>query len=191
MNKKYFLTSLGVHTLLAVVAGFSFIEKEVPPTVQIGVEINISRTQTQFELKQKKILKLPKSQNISKTKSKNDLNPERNEEREQAQQELKDSGREQTLISQYATEVAKLINEKKFYPLMAKKLRQEGEVVIKITLGAIGNILALEIESPSRFSTLNAASIDCVRKISNFPPIPKALGVDRLTFSIPIEYKIL
>ncbi|MDH4467672.1 MAG: TonB family protein, partial [Bacteriovoracaceae bacterium] len=90
----------------------------------------------------------------------------------------KASGRDQSLISQYASQVAKLIDERKFYPLMAKKMKQEGEVILKISLDKEGHILNLEIEKSSIYPSLNTAALDCVKKIDFFPPIPLELGVD-------------
>nr|MDH4468910.1 energy transducer TonB [Bacteriovoracaceae bacterium] len=60
-----------------------------------------------------------------------------------------------------------------------------------ISLDKEGHILNLEIEKSSIYPSLNTAALDCVKKIDFFPPIPLELGVDKLTFSIPIEYKIL
>jgi len=195
MNRKFILISLGIHSLWCLgIYVLSNVQNESPHVIQIGIEMNISTANSHVEQKPQ----LKKAKRLNPWKDNDNLaisdqveTQEDNSSEPIDQRDEVASGREQSLISQYASSVAKLVDEKKFYPLQAKRMKQEGEVFLRITINQAGKILTLEIEKASPYDVLNAASLECVKKISSFPPIPSELGVNKLTFSIPLEYKIL
>lgn len=101
-----------------------------------------------------------------------------------------DGGGENSVKAKYFTEVAKLIEKNKKYPMMAKRLGHHGLVVVEITLGKDGNILDAKISEGVKFSSLREASLENIKSISAFPQIPEALGVSEISFSVPIKYHL-
>ncbi len=90
----------------------------------------------------------------------------------------------------YFSEIAHTIHRHKQYPRKAYSLNQEGTVVVRLKLGKEGNILDLMVVEACPFESLNHATLDTISSIERFPPIPKELGLEEMTFRIPIEYKI-
>lgn len=91
----------------------------------------------------------------------------------------------------YRGQVYQLVNSKKTYPRKARALQQEGVVVAKIKLNKDGKLLKVEIVEKSSYQILTKATLDAIKGIKKFPKIPKELGLEEMTFSIPFEYKIV
>ena len=100
------------------------------------------------------------------------------------------SGGENTIKARYLSVVTDLIEKNKFYPPVAKRMGHTGKVLLKLTLDKNGNILDVEVVEGSSFNSLREASTKIIDKISKFPSIPSELGVDQLTFVVPIQYSL-
>lgn len=92
--------------------------------------------------------------------------------------------------NKYFRQVTQAIYRKKHYPRQAYALNQEGLVLVRLRLDKKGKILELDVLEKAPYKTLTEASLETIRSISKFPPIPEELGMDEITFRIPIEYKI-
>jgi protein TonB len=92
--------------------------------------------------------------------------------------------------SRYYSLIAQAIYRNKRYPRQAYLLNQEGRVVVKLKINKLGKILDVSIVEKSTFKTLTDASLQTIKSINRFPPIPDELGTTEMTFKIPIEYKI-
>lgn len=83
------------------------------------------------------------------------------------------------------------LNKYKKYPKKAVLKRQEGVIVVKITLNKNGNVLKVELSKPSKFKVLNDEVLALVKRAN---PIPKPdLGLfsgESLTIRIPIKFNI-
>lgn len=95
-----------------------------------------------------------------------------------------------SVLSKYAHMIAKLINKHKKYPRMAYSLNQEGKVIVELKLSKEGKIIELKVLEKSPYKSLATASLETIKSINKFPPIPKELKVTEISFNIPIEYKI-
>jgi TonB family protein len=92
--------------------------------------------------------------------------------------------------ARYNTLLSSIINKHKHYPRMARALHHEGRVLIEVTLDKDGNLINLEIIEKASFDTLTKAAVQTIRNVGKFPPLPKELGKDVLTFKVPVDYKI-
>jgi protein TonB len=92
--------------------------------------------------------------------------------------------------SRYYSLIAQAIYRNKRYPRQAYLLNQEGRVVVKLKINKMGKILDVSIVEKAAFKTLTEASLQTIKSINRFPPIPDELGTTEMTFKIPIEYKI-
>lgn len=96
----------------------------------------------------------------------------------------------ETAKNKYFRQVTQAIYRKKHYPRQAYSLNQEGMVIVRLKLDKKGKILDLEVLEKAPFRSLTEASLETIKSISRFPPIPEELGMSEITFRIPIEYKI-
>lgn len=90
----------------------------------------------------------------------------------------------------YGSRVAELLNQNKIYPAMARRLEQQGRVLLKITVDKSGKLLDLKMLKESPFGSLNEAALQMVKKVDQFPPLPKELSHEVVTFNVPVEYKL-
>lgn len=104
------------------------------------------------------------------------------------------SGREngQTLSAerQYTYEIRQLIEQQKIYPTMAKRLRQEGRVVVRFRLRPDGSVISAEVVEGSPYETLNRAAQELVRNLDGARPFPQVVHKTAWDFVIPIDYKM-
>lgn len=96
----------------------------------------------------------------------------------------------ETARNKYSSLLAQTINKNKRYPRQAYSLNQEGTVVIRLKLDKQGKVLDLTVLEKAPFKSLTNATVEAIESIKIFPPIPDELGVDEVTYRIPIEYKI-
>jgi|GEM_PF-4016991 len=92
--------------------------------------------------------------------------------------------------NEYISALRKEIEKNKVYPKRAKRLKQEGRVVISFELLKDGTIKKINIKDSSGFKRLNSAAVDLLETISKFQPIPKELNKDIWVIEIPINYSI-
>ena len=90
---------------------------------------------------------------------------------------------------QYKELVTRLINEKKSYPKIAKKMRAEGEVIVIFSVTSSGKVENIQLKSPCKWEVLNNEAIECIRKASPFPNPPFVIK-EALFLSIKIIFKL-
>lgn len=77
------------------------------------------------------------------------------------------------------------------YPAEARRQRARGVVAVRFTLDRQGHVLASSIARSPGFEVLEQAALEVLRRADPLPPIPTALGVDRITVTVPIEYSLI
>lgn len=90
----------------------------------------------------------------------------------------------------YLTNFRKTIEQKKVYPVNAKRLRQSGTVKVKLTLLHDGTIKNVHIMESSSFKLLDDATLKVLQEIAKIAPFPKELRDTEMQIVIPIEYKL-
>ena len=76
-----------------------------------------------------------------------------------------------------------------FYPDRARRMGQEGKVLVRLVIGAGGQMKELDLVEPSSFPIFNQAAIDVFQAIGPLSPLPSELG-DRLEVTIPLVYRL-
>jgi TonB family protein len=98
-----------------------------------------------------------------------------------------DAASRENLIT-YQNRIRAILEKKIRYPEIAKRLRQEGEVVLAMEVERSGKVLWSKLQSPSAFSTLNDSALESVSKIERFPPLPE--GKASMILEIPLIFAL-
>ena len=94
------------------------------------------------------------------------------------------------LAADYASRLFRAIDRVRFYPVGSRERREEGRVVLRVTIGANGHLLDAYIVSSSGHPELDAATIEMARRAAPYPPLPRGLGAERASFNVPIIFGI-
>lgn len=94
-------------------------------------------------------------------------------------------------LAAYLQEVRRLLERHKEYPLLARQMHLEGVAVVQFTIAADGRLEGAGLKRSSGHGLLDQAARDTVRRVGRFPPLPAALGRDRLALAIPISFRLL
>lgn len=90
--------------------------------------------------------------------------------------------------NEYRAKLQAAIEAHKKYPRRARRLRQQGSVLVAFKVQKDGSIQNVEITSPSDSAILDRSAMDTVQKISGLFPLPEVLNRTEWAFSIPINY---
>jgi protein TonB len=93
--------------------------------------------------------------------------------------------------NKYLNKLRNLIEDKKIYPNSAKRLKQQGRVIVSFLITKEGNFKNISLKDSSKYKKLNKAALELLNNISKFEPIPDELGKNKWVIEIPINYKIL
>lgn len=88
----------------------------------------------------------------------------------------------------YLSELRKILEARKEYPLMAQRLGHRGRVVVELILGRDGQVIEARILEPTRSEFLNRATEKLIRSVSALKPFPPEITQDKWSVRIPIEY---
>ena len=93
--------------------------------------------------------------------------------------------------NEYLSKLRAEIEKNKIYPKRAKRLKQQGKVVVTFLLSKNGQIKNINLKNGSSFKGLNKAALELLERIGKFEPIPKELEKNNWTIEIPINYAII
>lgn len=99
----------------------------------------------------------------------------------------------ESVESNYLKRVSTRIHRFKHYPREARIAKQEGTVVIQLTLDSDGRVQDKNITSSSGIDLLDEAALQLITKADPFPKFPSALVKrvgTQLKFSTAINYKL-
>ena len=91
----------------------------------------------------------------------------------------------------YLSQIAAWIDANKRYPTAAKKVKEEGVVLISFSIDRNGNLLASSIKDSSGHSRLDQSALATLARAAPFPPIPEFIDSDTLSIAVPIEYSLI
>ena len=89
----------------------------------------------------------------------------------------------------YQQQLKELIEKHKQYPLMARKGRQQGRVVIEFSINTTGTLVSVQVAQSSGHTLLDRAALKAVRAVAVFPEPPAALSGDS-RFQIAISFTL-
>jgi protein TonB len=87
----------------------------------------------------------------------------------------------------YLLLIVRRLSQARFTPATREE-RERGLVVVRLTIGRDGRLLAAELARPSGSPALDRGVIETIRKASPFAPLPAELAADSHTFIVPIDY---
>jgi protein TonB len=94
------------------------------------------------------------------------------------------------LAADYASLLFRAIDRVRFYPVGSRERHEEGRVMLRVTIGASGQLLDAYIVTGSGHPELDAATIEMARRAAPYPPLPHGLGAERASFNVPIIFGI-
>ena len=183
-------------------------QKEVVETVSASQAIPVAATD--LVKKPKPVIKekpLPE-QKIQQEKPPEMQDPELLQEKELQQETTKQEFSKEALIiqktvigqqvtdqtteaeTQYHDLILSLIESNKFYPKRAKKMRQEGDVIVTFTLNRDGSIQDLKILNENAPSLLKRAALKAIRISALFPSFPSDSNRSTWSFETKLSYRL-
>jgi protein TonB len=92
--------------------------------------------------------------------------------------------------NQYGTLLAQEIARHKQYPMLAKKIRQQGSVILQVKITHLGKLITAQVQQSSGHELLDNQAMEMVRKATPFSPPPNALGDEDLTLLVPVSFRL-
>jgi len=93
--------------------------------------------------------------------------------------------------NEYLLRLRKKIENNKTYPKRAKRLKQQGRVLISFRISKDGEISNINLKGKSSYQRLNTAAMKLIEEIAKFEPIPKELGKNTWAIEVPINYSLV
>ena len=92
----------------------------------------------------------------------------------------------------YLTKLAIWLDRHKRYPAIARRRGQEGEISVRFSINAAGELLSYQLISPSAHTSLNTAVTRMLQSASPMPAVPAELRNGKSTFdyTIPVHFKL-
>ena len=100
-----------------------------------------------------------------------------------------EGGTSKGIISQYVTQIYKLIDSKKNYPRQSLIRREEGVVLLQIIIGNDGKLMSIK-SLKAKHQRLVDSSFSAVEDARPFPPFPLEILRKKMIIEIPLIYKI-
>ncbi len=186
-----FLFSGSVHLGLFLLLFFS-VEKNFSETVEISL-IETEPAQT-VSLKPNtsappvKVVK-EKAKEVSPALSKSQETISTNEELSESSSEA--SGAQVVSAEEYyKSQIARVLNSRKTYPSLAKRLKHQGRVVVQFNVSREGRILEARVVKASPFKTLNESAKDLIEGIKDLNPFPEEIKKTTWLFQVPVDYQM-
>jgi len=91
----------------------------------------------------------------------------------------------------YLSKLRTTIENNKIYPKRAKRLKQQGKVIVSFEITKSGHIKKVMLKNACPYKRLNNAALDLLIQIAKFEPIPKELEKNTWAIEVPINYSIV
>jgi len=95
-----------------------------------------------------------------------------------------------TLRDQYLQQVRARIEKNQRYPLAARKLGQEGRVLVRFVAAADGGLEEMELGESCGIRSLDEAALAAVRAAAPFPATPKEVFPDSAAMQIAVAFAL-
>lgn len=90
----------------------------------------------------------------------------------------------------YLSALRARIEQRKQYPMQAKRLGQSGVVEVSFTVTQRGHIIRPRVTRASPFQRLNDSALEVVANLGTFDPLPAEFGQEELEVTLPIRYSL-
>lgn len=93
-------------------------------------------------------------------------------------------------VDDYFVELQKYISSKQSYPFLGKKLKQEGKVLVELSIEKSGEFKEVKLIESSGSEILDESVIENLKKLRYFKPFPLAIEERVLKPQVPVEFKL-
>ncbi|NCN95464.1 MAG: energy transducer TonB, partial [Bdellovibrionales bacterium] len=90
----------------------------------------------------------------------------------------------------YQNQLIAQLNANRFYPPLAKKMRQQGVVLVQFRVSKSGKILEAKVIQESPFKSLNDSARKLVEGLHNLAPFPAEITKTTWLFEVPVKYQM-
>ncbi len=90
----------------------------------------------------------------------------------------------------YEQVLARWIDRFKIYPPVARRRREEGQVLVRVRIARSGRLLGESLARSTEYPMLDRAALDSVRRAAPFPPLPEDLAGETREFLVPFVFTI-
>lgn len=90
----------------------------------------------------------------------------------------------------YLFGLRQLIDDRKVYPPLARRMGEVGKVLVSLKLLRDGRIEDVKIEVRSPYERLDQGAIKTVSSIKEYKPLPEFVSGDALIVEVPIEFEL-
>lgn len=100
------------------------------------------------------------------------------------------SSGENGVSEEYVLTVMKTLHAKRSYPELARKLRHQGQVLLRFRVGRDGQILESEILKKAPYESLNQSARRLIEEVRRFEKFPDHVKEATWAFTVPVEYRL-
>ncbi len=90
----------------------------------------------------------------------------------------------------YKALVRSKVDAHKHYPRLARRMGEEGRVVVEFSVDASGAVSGVQIRQSSGSERLDEAALQAVRDAAPFPPFPDGVARTRWHFTLPLSFSL-
>ena len=90
----------------------------------------------------------------------------------------------------YLTQVRLRLERNKTYPRMAELRRQEGEVMLRFTIGRDGHVLRHVIDKSSGYTVLDQETEAMLARSDPLPPVPPEMTGNTFEIVVPVQFEL-
>ncbi|MCB1745284.1 MAG: energy transducer TonB, partial [Gammaproteobacteria bacterium] len=90
----------------------------------------------------------------------------------------------------YLSEIARLLDRSKRYPLQARRRHHEGVVAMRFVIDRDGKLLEHSIQRSSGSGLLDDAARELIASVAPYPPPPRGIGSMPIELVVPIQYRL-
>lgn len=104
--------------------------------------------------------------------------------------EISDSLGLESPLQKYLRDLRRRIEIQKNYPLVSRKLKEEGLVKVVIALSQNGSVLEARLAQAAPFERLNDAALLAIKKAAPFDEFPAEVQKEKWIISVPIRFSL-
>jgi protein TonB len=183
-NYPFFIFIFILVTIVHTIALFWFTQNNIPllGDMEKGIRGSISLINVEV---------------IERTQDKSNKKSSKTKPQERMQRKTKQQGSNDILSRQgkvknkYLSNLRSLINQNKYYPLIARKFKHQGTVIMGLTIVKDGSFINTKVIKSSSYHTLDKAALNLLQKIKRFDPLPSFIKTGKLELVIPITYSLI
>lgn len=90
----------------------------------------------------------------------------------------------------YLARLQAWLERHKEYPSRARQRRQEGTALLQVEMDRDGRVLSYRLENSAGHAALDREVEAMIRRASPLPPLPPEMPQQRLSFVVPVEFRI-